>query len=197
MWLYVPLSLATKRCLCDGKRPLECRVDPPTTTSTAPWAPQTPQQCAAALAKYCPTLRAKKDSCLVCLSAHPAKFFDGACTHSELSDYCDKTAPPCPKCPPPGPPPPPPPPPPKGQLLRPVFARELPQLTPQQLADPACQGGLIRTKDGMDSFFGHALINVSNSLGPHCKHLYPCLRFGLRQIVRRKTITLMLMVVWV
>eukprot|EP01043_Picozoa_sp_COSAG02_P017038 COSAG02_NODE_763_length_17431_cov_18.031502_12_plen_102_part_00 len=24
----------------------------------------------------------------------------------------------------------------------------------------------------MDTFFGHALINVSNSLGPHCTHLH-------------------------
>jgi hypothetical protein len=50
-----------------------------------------------------------------------------------------------------------------------VFARELPQLSPQRLADPACQGGIIRSKDGMESFFGHMLINVSNSLGPHCE----------------------------
>jgi hypothetical protein len=50
-----------------------------------------------------------------------------------------------------------------------VFARELPQLSPQRLADPACQGGLIRSKDAMESFFGHTLINVSNSLGPHCE----------------------------
>lgn len=156
-----------------------CRVDPPKTTSTTSWAlsSRTPQECAAALTKYCPALNGKMDSCLACLNAHPAKFFNGACTHSELSDYCDKTAPPCPKCPPPGPPPPPPPPAPKGQLLKPVFARELPQLTPQQLADPACQGGLIRTKDGMDTFFGHALINVSNSLGPHCTYLHRSVRF--------------------
>ena len=50
-----------------------------------------------------------------------------------------------------------------------MFARELPQLSPQRLADPACQGGLIRSKDAMESFFGHTLINVSNSLGPHCE----------------------------
>ncbi len=70
----------------------------------------TPTQCAVALAKYCPGLKAQKDPCLACLTNHQDQFFDGACSHSELSDYCDKTAPPCPRCghwptPPPSPPP--------------------------------------------------------------------------------------------
>ena len=78
-------------------------------TAPAP-AADTPTQCTAALAKYCPSLKAQKDACLACLSAHQAKFFDGACSHSELSDYCDKKAPACPRCghwptPPPAPPP--------------------------------------------------------------------------------------------
>jgi hypothetical protein len=73
-------------------------------------AASTPTQCAAALTKYCPSVKAQKDTCLACLKTHQDKFFDGACSHSELSDYCDKTAPPCPRCghwptPPPSPPP--------------------------------------------------------------------------------------------
>ena len=57
--------------------------------------------CAAALAKYCPGEAGKLDSCLACLKEHPNQLFGGECTHSELSDFCGKTAPPCPKCPPP------------------------------------------------------------------------------------------------
>lgn len=126
-----------------------------------------PMECEAALNQYCPGLKAQKDTCLSCLNSHPNKFFDGACTHSELSDYCDKTAPPCPKCPPPGPPPPPPPPPPPGQELKPVWASELPQLSAQKLADPSCWGGMMRSRDGGRSFTNHTLIHVNNSLGPH------------------------------
>lgn len=142
-------------------------VSPPAASAAPVASADTPKQCAAALAKYCPSVKAQKDTCLTCLKGHPGKFFAGACTHSELSDYCDKTAPPCPRCAPKGPPPPPLPPVPHGQLLKPVFARELPQLSQQQLDDPACQGGTIRSKDGLDTFYDHKLINVSNSLGPH------------------------------
>ena len=53
----------------------------------------TPTECEDALRKYCFGEEGKKDTCLACLNAHPAKFFGGQCTHSELSDYCDKTAP--------------------------------------------------------------------------------------------------------
>ena len=81
-------------------------------------AASTPTQCAEALTKYCPSVKAQKDTCLACLKTHQDKFFDGACSHSELSDYCDKTAPPCPRCGHwPTPPPPPPPGCPSGNAL--------------------------------------------------------------------------------
>jgi hypothetical protein len=89
---------------------------PPTLSAAAtadtapPPSADTPTQCAAALAKYCPSVKAQKDTCLACLTDHQSTFFGGTCSHSELSDYCDKTAPPCPRCghwptPPPAPPP--------------------------------------------------------------------------------------------
>ena len=53
----------------------------------------TPAECEDALRRYCYGEKGKKDACLECLNEHPAKFFGGQCTHSELSDYCDKTAP--------------------------------------------------------------------------------------------------------
>lgn len=128
-------------------------VGPP---SSSLLATTTRDGCAAALSKYCPDQAQKKDACLACLNQHPSKFFSGGCTQAELSSFCGKTAPPCPPPPAPAPPPHPP---------RPEFARDLPQLTPEQLAP--CKAGVIRSRDGGLSWSNTTLLNVNNSLGPH------------------------------
>ena len=123
--------------------------------------------CCEALHKYCGAFASEGAACLKCEHEHAAALNNSSTCKGEtggggkMARFCGARPPP-PSPPTPGPHPPPGPP---IDIYKPVWAHELPQLTPAQLAK--CESALSHSTDDGKTWSKPSLMQVNNSLGTH------------------------------
>ena len=125
--------------------------------------------CCEALHKYCGAFASKGAACLKCEHEHAAALKNSSACADDPGDKMERfcgaaPAPPGPPAPGPHPHPHPPPGPPID-IYKPIWAHQLPQLTPAQLAK--CESSLSKSTDDGQTWSAPSLLQVNNSLGPH------------------------------